>query len=121
MVFCRTALHWAVKRGHEDVVKMLLQYGANPNIENNKQEKPACLSTKPNISQLLGETDDQVTFRKQELDFIPNYLVNPPLFVDLVDIETDSAMRRLPIELPKAAQTNTDVIKNEPKNGEVTM
>jgi len=30
-----TALHYAALRGHEDLVELLISYGANPNIENN--------------------------------------------------------------------------------------
>ena len=32
----RTPLHRAAKRGHVDIVKLLLEHGANPNIQENK-------------------------------------------------------------------------------------
>jgi hypothetical protein len=40
-----TALHVAVYRGHPDVVKLLLEKGANPNIPNNKDESPLYWAT----------------------------------------------------------------------------
>lgn len=38
-----TALHWAAKRDHPAVVTALLNNGANPSVENAKNEIPADL------------------------------------------------------------------------------
>lgn len=94
-LFQRTALHWAVKRGHEDIVKLLLQYGADPNIENNKGQKAPFLSTKSNISKLFGEANITDSSGETELNFVPNYMENPPLFVDLLEIEPKNVNQRI--------------------------
>lgn len=67
-------------------MRLLLQYGANPNIVNNKGEIPACLSVKPSISKLLGGNDN-VAVPVEKPEFIPGYIEHPPLFVDLLDLE----------------------------------
>ena len=50
----RTALHWAVKKNHLDVVKFLLEKGASVEIKNNDGKTAANLSTDPLIRSLLG-------------------------------------------------------------------
>lgn len=115
MEFCRTALHWAAKRGHEDAVRLLLQHGADPNVVNNKGEVAACLAVKPNISKLLGKSDG-ATFTVEEPDFIPSYIEHPPLFVDLVDLEPTIIKRQA--QVPFAKET-PQVQLNVPKKGKL--
>ncbi|KAI4457022.1 ankyrin repeat domain 40 [Holotrichia oblita] len=75
-----TALHWASRRGQEQIVRILLNNGADTKIENNKNEKPADLCTNPNILTLLGETPVNInSLYLEEPKFAPNYLKNPPL------------------------------------------
>lgn len=81
-----SALHWACKRGHEDVVRVLLNNGADINLETNNAEKPASLCTHSNIAQLLGEPVAQPTSPHNnhleagdELKFVPNYIKNAPI------------------------------------------
>ncbi|XP_045475758.1 ankyrin repeat domain-containing protein 40-like [Harmonia axyridis] len=44
-----TALHWACKQGHEDIIRLLLSRGADPNIVNNKNETPADICSSPSM------------------------------------------------------------------------
>ena len=49
-----TALHWAAKRDHDNIVLILLKHGANPKIENNKGECPIDLTSREDIKRLLS-------------------------------------------------------------------
>jgi len=40
-----TALHYAAKKGHTNVVEYLLNNGANPKTKNLKDETPLCLAS----------------------------------------------------------------------------
>ncbi|XP_018329728.1 ankyrin repeat domain-containing protein 40 isoform X2 [Agrilus planipennis] len=48
-----TALHWACKRGNEDVVKILMNNGADPKVETFKGETAAHLCSNSSILALL--------------------------------------------------------------------
>lgn len=110
----RTALHWAAKRGYEDIVRLLLQNGANPDVTNNEGQKPARFSSSMAISKLLGaKTFNQM--EKENLSFTPNYIENPPLFVDLLDVEL---MRRLPAAV-NVPQLHLKQQKEVPENGKI--
>ncbi len=50
----RTALHWAAKRGHASTVSMLLQYGADKQVETTKGETALQLAQDPTIRSSLG-------------------------------------------------------------------
>ncbi|XP_044732958.1 ankyrin repeat domain-containing protein 40-like [Chrysoperla carnea] len=71
-----TALHWAAKRGHAEIVRELLMKGADPRILNDKGETPLAVATDPEIRKLLG---GQPIINVNENIFKPNYLKNPPL------------------------------------------
>lgn len=76
----RTALHWASRRGQEDIVRVLLNNGADTKTVNNKNEVPADVCTDPNIRSLLGETSANVkSLHLEETNFTPNYIRSPPL------------------------------------------
>lgn len=121
MFFDRTALHWAVKRGHEDAVRLLLQYGADPNIVNNKGEIPGCLSVTPSISKLLGKSDS-ITSATEKPDFIPGYIEHPPMFVDLLDLEPTYVKRQTPMPVVKETpQVQPDEPKSKEKNGKLFL
>ena len=49
-----TALHWAAKRDHDNIVLILLKHGANPKIENHKGEFPIDLTSREDIKRLLS-------------------------------------------------------------------
>lgn len=50
----RTPLHWAVYRGHEEIVVMLLSNGANPDLLNSKGQKPSDLAQTKELKKLLS-------------------------------------------------------------------
>ena len=85
-IFLRTALHWACKRGHKDIVEYLLYSGADPSIMSNKGETPSTVATEHRILKLFQtETLEQDMSMKpssapsdSQLPIIPNYLKNPP-------------------------------------------
>ncbi|XP_057654548.1 ankyrin repeat domain-containing protein 40-like [Diorhabda carinulata] len=77
-----TALHWAYKRGNENIIKLLNDHGANPDIKNFKGQTPNDLCPNLNTS---NDTSDYGS------KFIPNYLKNPPLQIDL---ELGNRMRK---------------------------
>lgn len=72
-------MHWASKRGHEDITRFLLNYGADPNIENHKGEKPSTVCSNPAVLELLGEPTNNLKSEAAELKYIPHYIRNPPL------------------------------------------
>ncbi|KAL0080775.1 hypothetical protein J3Q64DRAFT_1706063 [Phycomyces blakesleeanus] len=81
-----TALHWAAHRGHENVVRLLLSNGANPNIETSKGQKAYVLAQKyPDIAALLKPdavvecTETSAAAAEPELPILPAYMQNPDL------------------------------------------
>ena len=87
LVVCRTALHWASKRNHVEIVKHLLESGALPSITNHTGQLPANLTTSQDILNLLTvqSSDSPVKPHANEsqdtsfaLPFVPNYLRNAP-------------------------------------------
>ena len=98
----RTALHWASKRNHVNVVEYLISNGADVETTTNYGQKAADLSTNTKIVDLLGgkfdachilllqfikilkfqlsgDIDDlekRLTTKKPET-FVPNYIANP--------------------------------------------
>lgn len=73
--FSRTALHWACKRGHDDIEKILLDNGADKSKKNYKGETPYDLSSHLNLN-----SQEQVSIHQsEELPniYLPNYLKNP--------------------------------------------
>ncbi|XP_054284279.1 ankyrin repeat domain-containing protein 40-like isoform X2 [Macrosteles quadrilineatus] len=75
--YTRTPLHWACKRGHVDIVRILLGNNADKTIVAEKGETPLSLATKPEVRQLLGA--DGSSPEEPSLPIAPNYLKNPPL------------------------------------------
>ncbi|KAJ3219367.1 Ankyrin repeat domain-containing protein 40 [Dinochytrium kinnereticum] len=83
-----TPLHWASKRGHNDLVRILIAEGASLSSKNSKGETAADVANK-NVAELFNVTPEAIESRepKQKV-FIPNYL------------RRDSETER-PTELPK--------------------
>lgn len=79
-VFNRTALHWAAKRGHKDIVEVLLEHNGDRNLVNEKGESPLSLATRPEVRIMLGgEPTVPNSVNSDSLPIAPNYLKNPPL------------------------------------------
>lgn len=78
-----TGLHWACKRGNVETVRLLVANGADTDLENNQSQKPAQLTTNPQILQLLGLevplTSEGTSSDLDSLPITPNYLAHPPL------------------------------------------
>lgn len=53
-IISRTALHWACKRGHVDIVEHLLRRGADVNLLSSKGETVAEVSSSDRVLKLLS-------------------------------------------------------------------
>lgn len=51
--YCRTALHWAAKRNHTQVVEYLLENGANKDIQANNKSTPGDVCTNDHLREIL--------------------------------------------------------------------
>jgi len=51
--FGATALHWAALRGHAEVVRVLISYGADLTVTNKEGETPLRVATRANRSQVV--------------------------------------------------------------------
>lgn len=86
-----TALHWAAKRNHLNIVNLLCNHGADKNIPTNKGEVAAQLTSEGVIKVLLnamkGSTPKPHIKREEsvKLPITPNYIRHPPLAYE-VDI-----------------------------------
>lgn len=73
-----TALHWACKRGHKNIVSILLKSGADSRLASTKGETSAHVTSDPQILQLLGISPNEVKLSvNQDLPIVPNYLRSP--------------------------------------------
>jgi ankyrin repeat protein len=50
----RTALHWAVKRNHADVVKYLLEIGASNDVFNAENKRPSDFAKDISVKRLFN-------------------------------------------------------------------
>nr|CAB3221785.1 ankyrin repeat domain-containing protein 40-like [Phallusia mammillata] len=76
-----TALHWASKRGHIGICKLLCSAGADKSVVNDQQKTPVDVACNKTVHDLLSEDDStwQRSAEKQGTgnSFVPNYLTNP--------------------------------------------
>lgn len=49
-----TPLHLACEDGHVEIIKILLEAGADPNLENKQKKKPIDLA-KPNVARVVSQ------------------------------------------------------------------
>jgi len=75
-----TALHWALRQGHEAITALLLQYGADKTLKNNNQLTPiefAYIYQKKTIHRLSNKIDEmkdlleQLTKRLEKIEVSP--------------------------------------------------
>ena len=79
-----TALHWAAKRNHLNIVNKLLNHGADKSIKTNKGEMPASLTSEGVIKVLLSAnlpspTSPAPVKMEEKLAITPNYIRSPVL------------------------------------------
>jgi hypothetical protein len=73
----RTALHWAAKRNHPQVVEYLLKNGANKDIQAHDKSTPAHICSNDSLRQVLESTVSDSSTYNPTLPIIPNYLRHP--------------------------------------------
>ena len=71
----RTALHWACKRCHPEIVQYLLENGADSKAETKKGEIPSDLTDNPIVLSMLPS--NTVVHSSQHLPITPHYLQHP--------------------------------------------
>jgi len=79
-----TALHWAAKRNHLNIVNLLCNHGADKSISTNKGELPAQLTSEGVIKVLLSANlnkaaTPKIVKKEDNLAITPNYIRSPPL------------------------------------------
>ena len=67
-----TALHWAAKRNHKQVVLFLLENGANPGVRSFKNELPSDVTQSEELKELLLDAE-----RKSLKDFNARHSPEP--------------------------------------------
>ncbi|KAI8836592.1 hypothetical protein BC829DRAFT_493363 [Chytridium lagenaria] len=100
-----TPLHWASKRGHADVVRLLLVKGADATIKNSKGETPADLAAS-SVASIFNIPPEKTTRLQEEnaKQFIPNYLRKDDI---VADVPTDIAHTT---PTPAPAPTPTPIV-----------
>lgn len=72
-LYGQTALHFALQSGHNDMVQLLLNFGANPNIQNYKGYTPVDIyhgvHLQHNESELLGSSYHNYHLDNYDLDY----------------------------------------------------
>jgi len=98
-----TALHWAAKRNHLNIVNLLCNHGADKNIQTNKGEVAAQLTSEGVIKVLLNAQASKLaplpsTPKEPKLPITPNYIKNPPVAyqVDLGEKEQPAVVEKKP-------------------------
>jgi len=81
-----TCLHWAAKRGHTNLVEVLLRSNADPNVLNDKQQTPLEVADLDLVKDILkdksnvGSSFKPVQAGENDttgVKFVPNYLAHP--------------------------------------------
>uniref|UniRef100_A0A1B6EFF4 Uncharacterized protein n=1 Tax=Clastoptera arizonana TaxID=38151 RepID=A0A1B6EFF4_9HEMI len=108
-----TALHWAAKRGHKDIVEILLNHKADKSILTEKGESPLSLTTRSDIYLLLEGEGVSPANPEPNLAITPNYLKNQPLN-GKVDIYVSNGMSR------RKTNSNVESVSNQTNNSHNT-
>lgn len=85
----RTALHWAAKRNQKPIIEILLQHGADKNIQTNDGKLAEDLSSNDEIAKLFGKEGEIVAFASSistapysEIRIITNLVLFPSISRD---------------------------------------
>jgi len=103
-----TALHWAAKRNHLNIVNLLCNHGADKNVATNKGEVAAQLTSEGVIKVLLNAQASKLAplpaapAKETKLAITPNYIKNPP-----VAYQVDLSEKETPVVVEKKARIET--------------
>jgi len=103
-----TALHWAAKRNHLNIVNLLCNHGADKNVTTNKGEVAAQLTSEGVIKVLLNAQASKLAplpaapAKETKLPITPNYIKNPP-----VAYQVDLSEKETPVVVEKKARVET--------------
>jgi len=103
-----TALHWAAKRNHLNIVNLLCNHGADKNVTTNKGEVAAQLTSEGVIKVLLNAQASKLAplpaapAKETKLAITPNYIKNPP-----VAYQVDLGEKETPVVVEKKARVET--------------
>lgn len=115
-----TALHWAAKRNHLNIVNLLCNHGADKAISTNKGELPAQLTSEGVIKVLLSANQNKLSSTPQakpikkedSLPITPNYIRSPPLGYKVDTREQAAVQEKRP---------RIDTTKQTPQRKQVTQ
>ncbi|KAI9298046.1 ankyrin [Neoconidiobolus thromboides FSU 785] len=96
-----TAFHWACKRGHVNIVELLLLHGVDIELKNNQSQTGYQLTKSQQILEILGKSKIEINVQADRQSFIPNYLANPDY----------DKVWNLPQDLPLDKSSQSDVKK----------
>ncbi|GFT23038.1 ankyrin repeat domain-containing protein 40 [Nephila pilipes] len=87
-----TSLHWAAKRGHTSIIRLLLSHGADPSLTSKYGESSLDVAKNEEIHDILsGNSECPSEYQaKSPLPITPNYLSNPALApkIDKKDVKS---------------------------------
>jgi len=125
-----TALHWAAKRNHLNIVNLLCNHGADKSIATNKGELPAQLTSEGVIKVLLSanlnksQATPKVVKKEESLAITPNYIRSPPLGykVDTGNREQAAVQEKRPrVENAKQTPQRRQVAQVTPQAQELVL
>ncbi|KAK3748621.1 hypothetical protein QZH41_005351 [Actinostola sp. cb2023] len=117
-----TPLHWAAKRGHKDIVELLLKEGAVTTSKTKKGETAAALANNQEIKELIGVTEEDAEV-SVSLPIVPNYIKNPPFMYANNDSEEEESAENgetLPFGLGRNLLGEPDISLSSPTKHHVS-
>ncbi|XP_071444743.1 ankyrin repeat domain-containing protein 40-like [Hetaerina americana] len=103
-----TALHWASKRAHANIISLLLKHGADKRSVSKKGETPLSVCSSAESRKVLGDDGSNPTVIENTLPIIPHYLSHPPLDSS-INLTSNPAPRKQNIPT-----SETQNLKNSP-------
>ncbi|XP_032230975.2 ankyrin repeat domain-containing protein 40 [Nematostella vectensis] len=118
-----TPLHWASKRNHTGIVKLLLANGAKLDSTTKRGETAAQLTKDPSIQQLLSVENTIEPVEDSKLPIVPNYIKFPKFIygrdakdwgqVDTVNVAKGGGDGGTPQTLPPKTAISKDNVKEQ--------